>query len=283
MLENFLKKTTFSIATSSLIFSSFLGSVIPNIALAQNVVPSGHCSFTVASRSSLSEVRSYIENRLHGSHRPHLRVVRSDNGWFAITVGDVPRNEFSSIKNRLVSRGEVPSDSFCMNGDSYARVVSASEYSRSSSPPRSSDPDGDMAAAAIVTGAALGVGLIACSLGGIIGADCFGGGEAGPSKITFRNSCVRDDVRIYVKYLTTDDRWRTRGPWVFEYGERANLVSNGDTLWTNNSIVYYYAETLDGDVSWEGNQRVEYGDDDLNMREYRTSSDSISINLTCDN
>lgn len=283
MLEKFLNKTIFGIATSSLILPSILGGVIPNSALAQSVVPKGHCSFTVASRNSLSQVRSYINDRLHSSHRPHLRVVRASNGWYAITVGDVPKTDFNSIKNRLVSRGEVPADSFCMKRESYARVVPASEYKLPSSTSRSSNPNDDLAAAAVVAGAALGVGLIACGLGGIIGANCFGGDEATPSKITFKNSCARDDVKIYVKYLTTDDRWRTRGPWVFEYGERANLVSNGDALWTNNSSVYYYAETLDGDVSWEGNQRVEYGDIDLYMREYQTSSDSININLTCTN
>lgn len=365
MLGNFLKQTTFSVTATSLFFSSLVGIGVPNTAFAQNIVPTGKCSFTVASRRTLPEVRSYISNKLHSSHRRYLRVVRTDNGWYAITVGDVSRSEFDTIKRKLVSRGEVPSDSFCLNGEKYAKVVRESEYRSAArteprtqqvsasgrsyikvpgskalmrkgpgknfssygtvkhgqpvqilevsgswrkirlldwphesvawihegfivssqeelKPRRSTDPDGDMAAAAVVAGAALGVGLIACSLGGVVGANCFGNKKASSSKITFRNSCSRDDVKIYVKYLDTDDRWRTRGPWTFEYGERANLASNGDTLWTKNAIIYYYAETLDGDVTWEGSQRVEYGDDDLYMREYKTSSDTINVDLVCE-
>lgn len=335
-------------------------SFFPTASHAYEIIPQGKCAFTVASRQTFPEVQSYIDNSLHSSHRSYLRVVLTKNGWYAITVGDVAKEDFEDIKRRLVSRGEVPSDSYCSNGSSYIRVVSSSEYKSGAPTPRNQSQQvsvsntryiyvpgsrtilhenpnnssstvsilrhgapvtflesngswtkvnsngsvgwisstflvkskselnppsnsNDYTAEAMALGAAAGAALIACSLGGIVGVDCFGSKKASSSKITIKNSCSRDDVRIAVRYLDTDDRWRTRGWWTFEYGERANLVSNDDTLWTNNAIVYYYAETLDGDIVWKGDQLVEFGDDDLYMAEHRTTSDTININLSCDN
>lgn len=107
------------------------------------VVPSGKCAFTIASRQTLTEVRSYITTKLHPSHKPYLRVAKTRNGWFAISVGDVPRAEFSAIKSRLVRKGEVPRDSFCSSGKKYTRIIPRHEYlakgqapTRRTSPPR---------------------------------------------------------------------------------------------------------------------------------------------------
>lgn len=109
--------------------------------LTAGAVPDGKCAFTVASRQSMAEVRSYIASDLHSSHRPYLRVARTTNGWYAISVGDVPRQEFESIKSRLLSRGEVPRDSFCSNGNSYTGIIPRGDYigntvTTGSSPPQ---------------------------------------------------------------------------------------------------------------------------------------------------
>ena len=249
-----------------------------NISYAGSIVPQGKCAFTVASRQTLSAVRSYVENNLHSSHRSYLRVVRTKNNWYAITVGDVPRENFDDIKRRLVSRGEAPYDSYCSNGNSYVRVISPSDY-RTASSTSSSSSNNDEALQNTLLGAAVIVGGVACLFTSCLSGDK----EPSPSKITFRNSCSRDDVKIAVRYLDTDDRWRTRAWWNFEYGHHSNLAYNDSTLWTKNSIVYYYAETLDGNLTWEGNHVFEYGDDDINMRQHRSNSDTISINLTCEN
>lgn len=329
---------------------------------AESIIAPGKCAFTVASRQTLSEVKSYISNNLLSSHKPYLRVAQTDNGWYAITVGDVPKDSFNDIKRDLVSRGEAPSDSYCSDGSKYARTIPPDEYLRDSRPTRNNPQDAPadntryvyvpgsrvilheaprgssstvtfMRHGAPVTfieqdgswvkvrehgfgavgwvgekflvasqddlksstdsvfnhpegmavGAALGIGLIACGLGGIVGEDCFGGGDTSPSKIAVKNSCQMDDVKIAIHYLNTDGQWRTRAWWEFEYREEANLVYNDDTLWTNNRIVYFYAETLDGEMSWEGDNVIEFGDNDLYMRKYESNSDSININLTCNN
>ncbi|UWQ00777.1 hypothetical protein K3X44_09590 [Aliiroseovarius crassostreae] len=109
----------------AILLTFILGLTEPTFA---GVVPNEKCAFTVASRKTLAEVRSYIATRLHPSHKPYLRVAKTQNGWFAISVGDVPKVKFSTIKSRLVRKGEVPRDSFCSSGKKYTRIIPRHEY-----------------------------------------------------------------------------------------------------------------------------------------------------------
>jgi hypothetical protein len=111
-----MKITIFLIATFFAIFAH------------ANIIAEGKCAFTVASRSSLHDVGNYIEHEMHGAHKPFVRVVQTKNGWYAITVGDVPIDEFEHIKQRLLSMGVVPPDSYCSQGDAYVRVVLPNEF-----------------------------------------------------------------------------------------------------------------------------------------------------------
>ncbi len=105
---------------------------VESVSALAGVVPEGKCAFTVASRQTLPEVRTFVNEVMHPSHLPYVRVALSQNGWYAISVGDVPINDFSAIKNRLVRLGEVPSDSFCSSGSKYVSIIARDRYLSSS-------------------------------------------------------------------------------------------------------------------------------------------------------
>lgn len=258
----------------------------PSTLNAQNLITPGTCELIVKSKPTLSSARAYA---LNISDKRFVKIFKSSNGWYAISIGSLKPHEVGPVTRKWKASGKIPSDSFCSKGKKYVaeydwrtgkRLIANNRNSSGSSKPSHNGVfSDDEALDNTLIGAAVVVGLAAC----LLGACSSNNKDASPSKITFRNSCPRDDVKLYVHYRNTDDRWITRGPWVFEYGDRANLSSNGNTLWTKNSIIYYRAETLDGSNVWGGNQLIEYGDDDIYMREYKSTSDTISVNLTCDN
>lgn len=278
MFKNFIKKLQILLISVSLVF--------PSVSNAQSLVKPGTCELIVKSKPTLSSAREYAGNI---SDKRFVKIFKSSNDWYAISVGSLKPHEVDPIVQKWKASGKIPNDSFCSKGSKYVaeynwrtgnRVTATNRSSSSSSKPSHSGVfSNDEALDNTLIGAAVVVGLAAC----LFGACSSGNKEASPSKIYFKNSCRRDDVKVTVRYLDTEDRWRTRGPWTFDYGERASLASNGNTLWTKNAIIYYYAETLDGDVTWGGNQRVEYGDDDLYMKKHQTTSDSINVNLVCGN
>lgn len=140
--------------------------------------------------------------------------------------------------------------------------------------PEPSSIDSDTAAAAIALGAGLTTGLIFCGLGGC--------GDNEPEPIYFTNRCPTDDVDlIAVRYVDEEGNWRTRGSWRLDYGQRLMLRYRGDTLRTEYDTIYFYAETEDGDYSWEGEHNFTYDGLRLPM-EARTSSRSpMQVNLYC--
>lgn len=87
---------------------------------ASEFVGSGSCAVIVASRDNLTETRNLIfANGWQGS----ARVFLSDNGWYAISVGEV-RSE--AAQQFLVSgkqSGVLPEDSYCSTGKRYVREV----------------------------------------------------------------------------------------------------------------------------------------------------------------
>ena len=94
---------------------------------AEVAIPKGKCAFIVASRSSIDEVNSFLAGVDDSLHR-NLQVVESSNGWYAISVGVIPEDEFDDIKARRVAAGIVPADSLCSKGTKYTRVLDEDEY-----------------------------------------------------------------------------------------------------------------------------------------------------------
>lgn len=115
------------IRTVSKIVVLLLLSVFSHSAMA-GVIPEGKCAFTVASRKTLPEIQKYISYNLHYSHLPYVRVALTRNGWYAISVGDVPIGDFDQIKRRLLRAKEVPEDSFCSNGSAYVKIIDKESY-----------------------------------------------------------------------------------------------------------------------------------------------------------
>lgn len=87
---------------------------------AQSYFLSGSCAVVVASRPSAQEARSYI---WQNGWQDIARVFESTNGWFAITVGEIPNDGSTKKIARLKSRGLVPSDAYCTTGWAYVREV----------------------------------------------------------------------------------------------------------------------------------------------------------------
>ena len=89
-------------------------------ALAGSLVPEGTCEIVVASRSNVSEARSFIQEN---NFADRARVFQSSNGWLAISIGRVPATSSKAVLSTLKARGQVPDDSYCSTGDQYVRVV----------------------------------------------------------------------------------------------------------------------------------------------------------------
>lgn len=119
--------------------------------------------------------------------------------------------------------------------------------------------------------------LLACLITG-----CLSDSSDSPTSSTlhFANNCY-EDVKVAVHYLDTEDKWRTRGWFELEAGESKDLYYVNETLRTKNSIVYFYAQSLDGSDVWGGDTLIEFGDEDLSMRQYQTSTGNINIRLSC--
>ncbi len=74
--------------------------------------------------------------------------------------------------------------------------------------------------------------------------------------VWFQNSCNRP-VRLLVRHAEQARRWQSRGWWRLDPMERPRaLTTRGRRIQhLSNHRLYYYAETLDGAVTWEGDGR----------------------------
>ncbi|MGK7863267.1 DUF1036 domain-containing protein [Falsiroseomonas sp. E2-1-a4] len=74
--------------------------------------------------------------------------------------------------------------------------------------------------------------------------------------IWFHNACNRP-VRLLVRHAEETRQWRSRGWWNFGPMEPPRaLSSRGNRIQhLSNHRLYYYAETVDGSVIWEGDGR----------------------------
>lgn len=104
------------------------GAVAPSCDSVQAGVrpPYGMCFYVMAARQSTAEVQEYIrdfDQRTNGQFEADWAVARAENGWYAITIGPVEKDDFDSTKERLISEGLSPDDAYCSDGKKYLEFV----------------------------------------------------------------------------------------------------------------------------------------------------------------
>lgn len=97
--------------------------LLPTLAFAENLVPNGECALVVASRETMSEVRSYVRSI---SDQRYLQIYKSSNGWYAISIGTLKSHEVDPVMRRWRASGKIPQDSLCSSGRGYIAEISLS-------------------------------------------------------------------------------------------------------------------------------------------------------------
>ena len=75
--------------------------------------------------------------------------------------------------------------------------------------------------------------------------------RSGPSSFNVENEC-RLPVELVVRYKNPSGQWRTSNIHGLLPGEITYLGRPGRPLVTKNNIYYYWAESVDGQISWSG-------------------------------
>jgi S1-C subfamily serine protease len=89
------------------------------------------CAIVAASRASLPEARQWI---IQNDFEEVAVVFRSSNGWFAITVGVVPKSRARGIIENGVRVGALPPDAYCSTGTKYVAQVNWKRATASPAP-----------------------------------------------------------------------------------------------------------------------------------------------------
>jgi hypothetical protein len=83
-------------------------------------IPKNTYALIVAARRTKAETRDYILG--HIKDRRFLTVYRSQNGWFAISIGFLKRNQ-KYILNQWKRSGKIPQDSYLTKGKKFVSEV----------------------------------------------------------------------------------------------------------------------------------------------------------------
>lgn len=101
------------------------------------------------------------------------------------------------------------------------------------------------------------------------------------NNIRINNECHKP-VNIAVRYMNTNDNWVTDGWWEFSPSEKGLLRGDNGRLETDNSILYYFAQSTDKTIVWEGDKNTKYfKGKKLDMREVDDENGDIDITLVC--
>jgi hypothetical protein len=75
--------------------------------------------------------------------------------------------------------------------------------------------------------------------------------------VWFENACDRP-IRLLLRHADQDRRWQSRGWWQIAAGDPPKaLTSSGHRIQhLSNHRLYFYAEALDGSVTWEGDGQI---------------------------
>jgi hypothetical protein len=104
---------------------SFSAIALPVNAQQSMTLSAGECFVVVASRQFLYEVSEFLNGLDDGF--TDVRVFKSTNDWYAISVGKVPSNVSAGVISSLVASNRIPSDSICSTGKSYLREMDITE------------------------------------------------------------------------------------------------------------------------------------------------------------
>jgi len=86
------------------------------------VIPHDKCALIVASRKTKKDVRDYIDENITSTR--YLNIYKSNNGWYAISIGFLKEYQKNSILKNWKKIGKIPSDSLCSKGSRYLYEVS---------------------------------------------------------------------------------------------------------------------------------------------------------------
>lgn len=103
---------------------SSVGATLPAYGQQGITLPRGECLIVVASRQYLHEVNDYL-NELDSFE--DVRVFKSSNGWYAISVGSVPINASKHVILGLIEDKRIPADSLCSTGQAYVTELVVEE------------------------------------------------------------------------------------------------------------------------------------------------------------
>lgn len=92
----------------------------PGLAHSEVSFPRDTCAVVVASRPSIAETRSWIDENWRG---PEPAIYLSQNGWYAIAATTVPIARSASHLNTAKAEGRYPGDAYCSTGEAYLRRV----------------------------------------------------------------------------------------------------------------------------------------------------------------
>lgn len=101
-------------------------------------LPSHRCYAIVASRHTLAEARSFIAAQLTSFASP--RVWRSNNGNYAVTVGEMDKSAADWTIAQYKQAGRVPPDSYCTSGRTFVAEVAWREGGGGHAPPPQQHP-----------------------------------------------------------------------------------------------------------------------------------------------
>lgn len=111
------------------------------------LVKPGTCELVVASRSSLSAARAYVRSNV--SNTKHTKIFKSQNGWYAISIGALTPSEEKPIISKWKSSGKIPRDAYCSTGKKYVGQYDWRTKTKSASKKKSSSGStGDIVAGA---------------------------------------------------------------------------------------------------------------------------------------
>ncbi len=96
---------------------------IENSRLQINKALKGNSVIIVASRKTEPEVVQFVNNFYQQKNLTKddvtLTTFLSDNGWFAISVGDVDQSQCNQVANNLKNQNLIPNDSYCSDAKKY--------------------------------------------------------------------------------------------------------------------------------------------------------------------
>jgi hypothetical protein len=104
------------------------------------------------------------------------------------------------------------------------------------------------------------------------------------AELYVRNSCTKA-IRFAISYLKLNQEWDEVGFW--EYDGKSNSfpgTSQGNRIRSNNDVFYFFAETLDGSLVWQGDQKETVRGRTVNMRKIELRKDSDGdyvLEFTC--